>query len=125
LNTDDLDYALAHGYKTSDLPGCKIITPETNKMVIKYINTTFKINANKNYIELKFKRREISGLDTWVYFTASISKKAKEMEIMQAQFFDIYTDQVNLIIFSKNNIPKGYKTTFYERTININLKGTK
>jgi hypothetical protein len=122
INLDDMNLTLAHYSKTQEFKNCKNTGPEIDKLINDYISSTFKIKINqkKNPV-LKYKKREILENDMWVYFSSPINGKIKNIEIMQALFFDIYTDQVNLIIFSENGKEAGYRTTFDNRKILINL----
>jgi hypothetical protein len=125
INTEDLELALAHNYDTPIVESSKENNPEIDKQIIKYISTTFIINLNKtqksNYT---FIQRKMLGEDTWVYLSLPVVKELREIEIMQALFFDIYTDQVNLIIFSKDGKEQGMKTTFYDRVIHLKVNST-
>lgn len=125
INTLDLELALAHNYDTPIEESSKEINPEIDKQIIKYISTTFSIKLNKTQkSNFKFISRKLLGDDTWVYLSLPIEKDIKEMEIMHALFFDIYTDQVNLIIFSKEGKDRGMKTTFYDRVIHLKINST-
>jgi hypothetical protein len=122
INIPDLDFALAHNNDSPLGHSCKENNPETDNLIIQYIASTFSIKINKGSLsKFKFIRKEISGDDTWVYLSIPACKKEMELEIMNALLFDIFTDQINLVIFSENGKEMGYKTTFYDRIIRLKV----
>jgi hypothetical protein len=122
INIDDLDFAIAHSNNSSEINSCKNINPDIDNQIIQYLNSTFSFQINDEpKSKLKYIRKDIAGIDIWLYFSTPAKTDIKEINIMHALLFDVFFNQVNLVIFSDNNKQSGYKTTFYERKFKIIL----
>jgi hypothetical protein len=123
VNTEDLKFVLSHNYQKSLHLENKADQKIIDSLLSYYISTaiTFKINK-KHSIPINFQLKEIVDTDTWIYCTASKIIKIKELEITNSLFFDAIMDNTNLVIFSIGGKEEGFKTTFYERVVTVQLK---
>jgi hypothetical protein len=126
VNTEDLEFVLSHNYQKSLRLENKADEKIVDSLLSNYISTaiTFKVNKKTSPL-INFQRKEIVDTDTWIYCNASKIIKIRELEITNALLFDAIMDNTNLVIFSNNGKEEGFKTTFYERVVTVQLKKLK
>lgn len=83
---------------------------KANKMLMDYVNRFFYVRANKNTIDLKVKRKKLSGegenTALWVYFEFPQPTPLKSLEIKNAVFTDLFFDQNNIVYVHVNGKSK-------------------
>jgi len=79
---------------------------DANKMLMDYLNRFFYVKLNKKKINLKIKKKKLSGegenTALWVYLEKSVEQKFNSMEIKNAIFTDLFYDQNNIVYIHVN-----------------------
>jgi len=90
---------------------------------IRYVYDHFKIKINRNTHWEKtaiFQGKKHTELETFLYFSVSLKKQAKSIELTNTLMNDLYQDQNNLVIFnfSDNEIAlKMDAKTYYKKLL--------
>ena len=79
-------------------------------MLMDYVNQFFYVKANRKAIDLKIKRKRLSGegenTALWVYFEFTQAAPLTSMEIKNAVFTDLFFDQNNIVYVHVNGKSK-------------------
>ena len=74
---------------------------DADKMLMDYLNRFFYVKLNKKKIDLKIKKKKLSGegenTALWIYLEKSVEGKFNSMEIKNAVFTDLFYDQNNIV----------------------------
>jgi len=119
LFKDDFALALNHNYQVN--VEMDKADEETNRLAIsRYINSCLQIVLNENEVlKLDYKSSEINEEAIWIYFQTGILKDAKKLSIKNTLMLDIWDDQTNLLIISRNGKESGYR--FNRNVIEIEI----
>ncbi len=118
--TADFELAIGHNYNVALNLGQANECADADKLINKYIATTFKVLINNKYRpEIVSIRKETVDDVTWIYTSILVSEPIKNITIHNALLMDIFMDQTNLLIFSINKKETGYRLDFYNREVEI------
>ncbi len=103
----DVNEAIVFDPYSKELAFCQPNEPaKANKMLMEYVNQFFYVKANGKKVELKIKRKKLSGegenTALWVYFEYKQSAPLTSLEIKNAVFTDLFFDQNNIVYVHVN-----------------------
>ncbi|MEM7381035.1 MAG: DUF6702 family protein [Bacteroidota bacterium] len=103
----DVNEAIVFDPYSKELAFCQPNEPaKANKMLMEYVNQFFYVKANGKRVELKIKRKKLSGegenTALWVYFEYRQSAPLTSLEIKNAVFTDLFFDQNNIVYVHVN-----------------------
>ena len=85
-------------------------SPKANQLLMDYVNRFFYVKANANLVNLKVKRKKLSGegdnTALWIYFEIKQLTPPKSLEIKNAVFTDLFFDQNNIVYVHYNGKSK-------------------
>lgn len=83
---------------------------KANQMLLDYVNRFFYVKANTKPINLKIKRKRLSGegqnTALWIYFEYEQPEPISSLEIKNAVFTDLFFDQNNIVYVYVNGESK-------------------
>ena len=83
---------------------------KANQMLMDYVNQFFYVKANRKTVDLKIKRKKLSGegenTALWVYFEYRHPAPLTSLEIKNAVFTDLFFDQNNIVYVYVNGTSK-------------------
>ena len=83
---------------------------KANQLLMNYVNRFFFVKANNKTVDLKIKRKKLSGegdnTALWVYFEYQQPTPLKSLEIKNAVFTDLFFDQNNIVYVHMNGESK-------------------
>ena len=89
------------------------------------LNRFFYVKLNKKKINLKIKKKKLSGegenTALWVYLEKSVEKKFNSMEIKNAVFTDLFYDQNNIVYIHVNDESKSIMLNKETSTYELNF----
>ena len=81
-----------------------------DQLLLEYLNRFFHVKANGKLVDLKVKRKKLSGegdnTALWVYFEYRQDAPLSTMEIKNAVFTDLFFDQNNIVYVHVNGESK-------------------
>ena len=81
-----------------------------NQLLMEYVNRFFFIKANNKKVDLKIKRKKLSGegdnTALWIYFEYKQPTPLTSLEIKDAVFTDLFFDQNNIVYVHANGESK-------------------
>ncbi|NAS13027.1 DUF6702 family protein [Poritiphilus flavus] len=103
----DVNEAIVFDPYSKELAFCQPNEPaKANKMLMEYVNQFFYVKANGKKVELKIKRKKLSGegenTALWVYFDYRHPAPLSSLEIKNAVFTDLFFDQNNIVYVHVN-----------------------
>ena len=103
----DVNEAIVFDPYSKELAFCQPNEPaKANKLLMEYVNQFFYVKANGKMVELKVKRKKLSGegenTALWVYFEYKQSAPLTSLEIKNAVFTDLFFDQNNIVYVHVN-----------------------
>ncbi|MEM7486072.1 MAG: DUF6702 family protein [Bacteroidota bacterium] len=107
----DVNEALVFDPYSKELAFCQPNeSAKANQMLMDYVNQFFYVKANRKAIDLKIKRKRLSGegenTALWVYFEFTQAAPLTSMEIKNAVFTDLFFDQNNIVYVHVNGKSK-------------------
>ncbi|MEM9647996.1 MAG: DUF6702 family protein [Bacteroidota bacterium] len=107
----DVNEAIVFDPNSKELAFCQPNeSPKANKMLMDYVNQFFYVKANGRTIDLKVKRKKLSGegenTALWVYFEYRHPKPLTTLEVKNAVFTDLFFDQNNIVYVHVNGTSK-------------------
>ena len=107
----DVNEAIVFDPESKELAFCQPNEPEkANQMLMDYVNRFFYVKVNKKPINLKIKRKRLSGegqnTALWVYFEYKQQEPLRSLEIKNAVFTDLFFDQNNIVYVHVNGESK-------------------
>ena len=98
----DVNEAIVFDPYSKELAFCQPNESENaNQMLMNYVNKYFYVKANKKAINLKIKKKRLSGEDEnialWVTFEIKQPAPLNSLEIKNAVFTDLFFDQNNVV----------------------------
>lgn len=107
----DVNEALVFDPYSKELAFCKPDeAAKANQMLMDYVNQFFYVKANRKTIDLKIKRKRLSGegdnTALWVYFEFKQAVPLTTIEIKNAVFTDLFFDQNNIVYVHMNGESK-------------------
>ena len=104
LFIDDFEAALSyHSNQTIPIQNSKKYPV---KIINDYISENLKIKINDTWInkdKYKLQKIEKKDITIWLYYRIPFKEEIKEISIQNTLIFNLYHDQKNMLIFSKNN----------------------
>ncbi|MEO9513267.1 MAG: DUF6702 family protein [Flavobacteriaceae bacterium] len=107
----DVNEAILFDPNSTELAFCQSNEPaRANQLLMDYVNQFFYVKANGKRIDLKIKRKRLSGegenTALWIYFEHEQSTPLVSLEIKNAVFTDLFFDQNNIIYTHVNGESK-------------------
>ncbi|MEO0338022.1 MAG: DUF6702 family protein [Bacteroidota bacterium] len=107
----DVNEAIVFDPYSKELAFCQPNEPaKANQMLMDYLNQFFYVKANGELVDLKIKRKKLSGegdnTALWVYFEHEQAQALSSLEIKNAVFTDLFFDQNNIIYVHVNGKSK-------------------
>nr|WP_298995070.1 DUF6702 family protein [uncultured Allomuricauda sp.] len=107
----DVNEALVFDPNSKELAFCQPNeSDKANKLLLDYLNQFFYVKANREVVDLKIKRKKLSGegenTALWVYFEIKQSSPLKTLEVKNAVFTDLFFDQNNIVYVHVNGESK-------------------
>lgn len=87
----------------------------------KYIDEHFSLECNGKKLTLLFDKQEMNHEAIWLYFKSSAVKDPEKVRIKHTLMYDKFKDQKNLIIFTYNDLQKGYQLQYDEDILEIQI----
>lgn len=76
---------------------------------VRYISEVFSIKVNNGPpLVLKFKSSKLVEKSIWLYFTSDCNENIREVELFNRVMMDMYTDQMDLVMFKMGTFEEGY-----------------
>jgi len=107
----DVNEAILFDPDNNELAFCTPNEPaKANQMLLAYLNQFFYVKANGNKLDLKVKRKRLSGegdnVALWIYFEFKQTEPLTSLEIKNAVFTDLFFDQNNIVYIHNNGKSK-------------------
>ncbi len=107
----DVNEALVFDPYSEELAFCQPNeSSKANQMLMDYVNRFFYVKANGKTLDLKIKRKRLSGegdnTALWVYFEFRQPNPLSSLEIKNAVFTDLFFDQNNIVYVHVNGESK-------------------
>lgn len=107
----DVNEALVFDPNSKELAFCQPNeSGKANQLLLDYLAQFFYVKANKKKVDLKIKRKKLSGegdnTALWVYFEVEQSSPLASLEIKNAVFTDLFFDQNNIVYVHVNGESK-------------------
>lgn len=98
----DVNEAIVFDPNSNELAFCQPNESDlAEEMLLNYINRFFYVKANEKIIDLKIKKKKLSGdgenIALWIYFEHSKPFNLKSLEIKNTVFTDLFFDQNNIV----------------------------
>ena len=98
----DVNEALVFDPYSKDLAFCQPNeSAKANGMLLDYLNKFFYVKVNQKRVDLKIKRKKLSGegdnTALWVYFEYKQQAPLTSIEVKNAVFTDLFFDQNNIV----------------------------
>lgn len=87
----------------------------------KYVDEHFRLECNGRPLTLVFNNQEMNHEAIWLYFNSSEVKNPETVRIKHTLMYDKFKDQKNLIIFTYNDLQKGYQLQYDEDILEIQI----
>ncbi|MEM0994202.1 MAG: DUF6702 family protein, partial [Bacteroidota bacterium] len=107
----DVNEAIVFDPYSTELAFCQPNEPDkANRLLLEYLNQFFYVKINGQKIDLKIKRKKLSGegenTALWVYFEHPHQVSLNTLEIKNAVFTDLFFDQNNIVYVHVNDQSK-------------------
>ncbi len=107
----DVNEAIVFDPDSKELAFCQPNEPaRANQLLMDYVNQFFYVRANGKTVDLKIKRKRLSGegenTALWIYFEYHQPVPLVSLEIKNAVFTDLFFDQNNIVYVHVNGESK-------------------
>ena len=107
----DVNEAIVFDPNSNELAFCQPDeSVKANDLLLDYLNQFFYVKANHEKINLKIKRKKLSGegenTALWVYFEYNLQSPLSSLEIKNTVFTDLFFDQNNIVYVHVNGKSK-------------------
>ncbi|MGE4290330.1 MAG: DUF6702 family protein [Salinivirgaceae bacterium] len=76
---------------------------------INYLLSHFELMANNQSCKLSFSHQQPDDLSVWYFFTGALPKNWNQVILKNTLLTDIFNDQKNIVIVSRNNAEQGFE----------------
>lgn len=123
LFQDDFQGVIFHLYGIDIKLGTAIEHPETEKLTMKYINTNFSVNFDRQKsAKLKLIEKNKDDMSVWLKFEMKAPRKFRSIQITNTIMNDYFLDQVNLFILTlgQKQIAEKFDFTLTNKVFELN-----
>lgn len=124
LSCSDFEFMLAHKYSANINFEKQIENTENEQIIKTCIFDYLKITLNNKMLKtknVKFIKKEKTEHELFLYFECTDVAEFSEIVIENQIFFDLYPDQKNMLIFTKNEKQFSKTFTIKNKVEKINL----
>ncbi|OFX18373.1 MAG: hypothetical protein A2033_14095 [Bacteroidetes bacterium GWA2_31_9] len=120
--SDDFQNMFIHNYNKEINFDVKL-TDDKIDAINKFLMDNFMLSVNKNDLtkDIKFVDSKTNFESTWLNFEIDFKGKIKTLIFSNKTFFDVFSDQTNLLIFKYKDIEEGFQITKNNQTISITI----
>lgn len=120
--SDDFQNLFIHNYnKTINFD--EKLDADKIAIINKFLIDNFMLSINKKDLtkDIKFVDSKTNFESTWINFEIDFKDKIKYLNFSNKTFFDVFSDQTNLLIFKYKDIEEGFQITKNNQIISITI----
>ncbi len=118
--TDDFETIVKNTTGKSLNTGKENEAENYGEIVTQYVSKNFELSLNNKKRKLEYVKHDINFEATWLYFNIPVNEKIKSIKLKQDIMNDMFEDQKNMVIITKDNNQKGYQLTREQQIVEVN-----
>lgn len=120
--SDDFQNMFIHNYN-KEINFDEKLSNDKIDAVKKFLEDNFMLSINKKDLtkDIKFVNSKTNFESTWLNFEIDFKGKIKSLVFSNKAFFEIFSDQTNLLIFKYKEIEEGFQITKDNQVISISI----